>query len=602
MADTYQILHVDDDTGFLDLTASFLEESNSDLDVKSTTDPEEALNQATGSTVEIDCVISDYQMPQMTGIDLLESIHNQNPNFNLPFILLTGEGNEEIAAEALNSGATSYIQKGGPDVYEYVAQRIRHDIQQATARRNSQRFTTLVEALGDPVYVLDSDGTFQFVNEAFLSLTGYSQSEVLGSTPSLIKEEQALAAGERQLGRILSAEGPDSVRFEIDVQPKDGDAIPCEDRMTVLPFEGDRFQGSLGVLRDISQRRQREERLADVQDQYRLLVEQSLVGLYLARDAELIYHNGRFAHIFEYPDQEDILTGSSLLELVQPKDRQRLSENLQRVTAGNTDALRQPFVGATADGSQVNVELLVRSITLEGRPATIGTVVSVGEAAESYYQVRRERDRLEEFTSIVSHDLRGPMEVARGQLELAQQIAELDDETSSRIDKADQALSRMDELLTDLLALAKEGAIIESSEPVSVSDVAQTTWQNIDSQDAALSVEATGTISADRSRLKGLFENLYRNAIDHGGSSVSVTVGDLIGESEEQYGFFVADDGPGIPPDDRGPIFESGYTTSEDGTGFGLSIVEEIVEAHGWKITVTESTTGGARFEIHTGE
>ena len=98
---------------------------------------------------------------------------------------------------------------------------------------------------------------------------------------------------------------------------------------------------------------------------------------------------------------------------------------------------------------------------------------------------------------------------------------------------------------------------------------------------------------ADERRLQRLFENLYRNAVEHGGEDVTVTVGDIDGE-----GFFVADDGPGIPPDERDRVFQSGYSGDEDGTGFGLAIVERIVEAHGWAIHVTESDTGGARFEI----
>jgi signal transduction histidine kinase len=73
---------------------------------------------------------------------------------------------------------------------------------------------------------------------------------------------------------------------------------------------------------------------------------------------------------------------------------------------------------------------------------------------------------------------------------------------------------------------------------------------------------------------------------------VTVTVGDLDG------GFYVADDGPGIPPDERDDIFDAGYSTSVEGTGFGLNIVQRIADAHDWSVDVTESQSGGARFEI----
>jgi signal transduction histidine kinase len=105
---------------------------------------------------------------------------------------------------------------------------------------------------------------------------------------------------------------------------------------------------------------------------------------------------------------------------------------------------------------------------------------------------------------------------------------------------------------------------------------------------------------ADETTLRQALENLYRNAAEHGtdgvdaGSDGSITV--AVGATPD--GFYVADDGAGIPADERDQVFEHGYTTRSEGTGFGLSIVREIVEAHDWSITVTESEDGGARFEI----
>jgi signal transduction histidine kinase len=118
-------------------------------------------------------------------------------------------------------------------------------------------------------------------------------------------------------------------------------------------------------------------------------------------------------------------------------------------------------------------------------------------------------------------------------------------------------------------------------------------------QTTSLSIEPEFDLSvaADPERPQQLFENLFRNSVEHGGTDVTITVGAL----EEDEGFYVADDGPGIPEEKRDEIFEAGYTTASDGTGFGLAIVAEIAEAHGWEITATESAEGGARFEIRTG-
>jgi signal transduction histidine kinase len=100
------------------------------------------------------------------------------------------------------------------------------------------------------------------------------------------------------------------------------------------------------------------------------------------------------------------------------------------------------------------------------------------------------------------------------------------------------------------------------------------------------------TVRADGTHLQRLFENLIRNAVEHGGDDVTVTIGDADG------GFYIEDNGPGIPDGDRTEVFDAGYSTNSEGTGFGLSIVEQVAETHEWDIRVTEGGDGGARFEI----
>lgn len=201
--------------------------------------------------------------------------------------------------------------------------------------------------------------------------------------------------------------------------------------------------------------------------------------------------------------------------------------------------------------------------------------------------ILRERDRLDEFAKIVSHDLRGPLNVAEGRVELAQ--AECDTE---HLDIADNALTRMDQLIEQTLTLARQGAVIDETEAVDLAQLTEQCWRNVDTAESTLRADTAPAIEADPERLQHFFENLYRNAVDHGGRDVTVTVGAL------DDGFYIEDDGKGIPPDEREDIFEPGYTTDEAGTGVGLSIVKQIVEAHNWDIRVTTGSEGGARFEI----
>ncbi|WP_257298705.1 HAMP domain-containing sensor histidine kinase [Haloarchaeobius sp. FL176] len=196
--------------------------------------------------------------------------------------------------------------------------------------------------------------------------------------------------------------------------------------------------------------------------------------------------------------------------------------------------------------------------------------------------------RLDEFAGVLSHDLRNPLNVAQGCLESVKETGDPDD-----FEGVAAALDRMEALITDALTVAREGRPVTDYEAVPLDTVVRDCWRMVDTADATLVMESRRTVRADASRLQRLLENLVRNALQHGGSEVTVVVGDL------PEGFYVADDGPGIPPDRRAEVRESGFTTAEDGTGFGLSIVQSIAEAHGWSVEITESEEGGARFEFH---
>ncbi|PSQ06395.1 two-component system sensor histidine kinase/response regulator [Halobacteriales archaeon QS_6_71_20] len=200
--------------------------------------------------------------------------------------------------------------------------------------------------------------------------------------------------------------------------------------------------------------------------------------------------------------------------------------------------------------------------------------------------LRRQNDRLEEFAGIVSHDLRNPLAVAKGRTELAAETCD-----SEHLEQARRAHERMDRIISDMLTMARLGADVDETEAVDLSAVAVEAWSTVDTADATLDADDAPSVVADRSRLIQLLENLFRNAVEHAGDDVHVVVGAI------PEGFAVADDGPGIPASDREDVFEHGYTDSREGTGFGLSTVRGIAEAHGWTVRLAD-TDAGARFEF----
>ncbi|MDS0221623.1 sensor histidine kinase [Haloarcula sp. S1AR25-5A] len=216
------------------------------------------------------------------------------------------------------------------------------------------------------------------------------------------------------------------------------------------------------------------------------------------------------------------------------------------------------------------------------------------EAERSSRELERQNERLDEFASTLSHDLRNPLTVARGHVELlATRLSDPEadpDDLQTHIEKLEDAHDRIESIIDDVLTLTRKGASVEETAPVPLEGVVTEAWDNIDNKNASIELTGSRTIAADRTRLLRAFENLFRNSLDHVGSDVTVTVG------LTDHGFYVADDGPGIPTEEVDDIFAYGHTTSEDGTGLGLSIVKTIAEAHGWRLYVDTTYPDGAMF------
>ncbi len=204
-------------------------------------------------------------------------------------------------------------------------------------------------------------------------------------------------------------------------------------------------------------------------------------------------------------------------------------------------------------------------------------------------ELERQNERLERFASVVSHDLRNPLNAARGTVET---LADRADEDHEHFERVLRSHRRMSEIIDDVLTLAREGESVEDPRPVDLATLVEECRETVEADPDSVRVEYEGSILADPSRLRQILENLLRNAFEHGGEDVVVTVGPL------PDGFYVADDGPGIPAEERDRAFEAGFTTSREGTGLGLNIVREVADAHGWTVGLTESAAGGARFEF----
>jgi len=611
MTERVRVLHVDDEPGFAELAAEFLEREDDRIEVVT------AANAADGLDVladdEVDCVVSDYDMPGRNGIEFLEAVRENHPE--LPFVLFTGKGSEEVASDAFSAGATDYLQKeGGTDQYTVLANRVLNYVETATAEAQRKRQLNAIEAAQEGIAILDEDGEFIYVNEAYTDLYGYDREEMLGEHWALVYPDDQVSFATDVVLSTVDEEG--SWDGESVGERADGTTF-VEDHTVAATDAGE----MVCTVRDISDRKQRERALAALHDAatdleaadsegavYEVLLEAAedilefdLVAVDVEEDGALVQKAWTLDLDTEGYWEETSLEEDTFATRAYNRQETIVADDLRSYDIAPADpeyrsALTVPI------GDHGTFQAVSREPAAFDDADTELTELLVGHARESLEGLARERelrsrtealqrqnDRLEEFATIVSHDLRAPLNVADGRLELA-----AEDCDSDHIQVVQRALDRMDALITDTLALARQGQLVTETEPVSVASVARECWGRLTTGDATLDVTADGTVEADPQRLQQVVENLARNAIEHGGPAVTVEVGTT------DDGFYVADDGPGIPAEDRAEVFDRGFTTSDDGTGYGLAIVAEIADAHGWSVSVGESDFGGARLDVVT--
>jgi len=483
MADSIRILHVEDDHDFAELTSTFLNREDERFTVSNAFAPDEARDRLDGES--FDCVVSDYDMPGQSGLSFLESIRSDYPD--LPFILFTGKGSEEVASDAISAGVTDYLQKeSGSEQYELLANRITTAVEQYRTERELERQNDLFAKSQD----LANVGAWEY---------------------------------NRDTGRSYASD-------------------------QVLRIHG------------------------------------------LPVDAQL-----------------------------SPED------SIQHYHSDDQETIRQAFEAAVNEGTPY--DLVLRLITEDGDQRWVrtrgepqyedgeitrlrGTLQDITEQKRREQDLERQNERLEEFARVISHDIRNPLQVASGQLELAEETGD-----EAPIQKGKDALDRIDAIIENVLTLARHGQSVTERSEVQLSAIATDAWSSVETGDMTLDIDGETTLEADPERLRQLFENLFRNSVEHNaasadsqagqGSGGTVTVGPIEpmftstrATGETRTGFYVADDGPGIPKHHRDSVFDAGFTTATDSTGSGLAIVAQIAKAHGWQPTVSENHSGGARFEF----
>ncbi|MBO4249105.1 GAF domain-containing protein [Halomicrobium sp. IBSBa] len=611
--DTVDVLYVDPDT---DSTVREWFGDSGPFRVTHVADAAAALAHVTdGST---DCVVSEQDLPDGSGLSLLRSIRRRAPS--LPFVLFTDDGSETVASEAIDADVTGYLRR---TPLEEQLPALVTTVTEAVSRPHEQ--SAILDRMTDAFFALDVEWQFTYLNErareivcdaadvdrSIDDLVGTRLWDLLpGAVDTEFYDQYTEAMDEQRVTTFEAEYEPLGTWFEVRAYPSlDGLSVYFQD-VTDRKHRIERLQERERILKEMY-RVVSEKTLSFEEQVDRLLsIGQSVLGtdygalssragdeyvFEVVRDPTGDTQPGDRVSLDETNCERAIVTEETLVLEDIARDAPELAERAGYTDDGIACYLgtpvvvegevygtfcfydREPRAEPFSDWEIALVELLGNWVSYEQ------------ERRRHQSEIARERNRLEEFASVVSHDLRNPLSVALGRLDVARETGD-----EEHFDAIERSLQRMDTLIEDILSVARDGRTVAEPTPVDIGTVAEDAWAVVESDEATLRVDVEDRFLGDATRLQQLLENLFRNAVQHAGREVVITVGPL----DEGTGFYVADDGPGIPEDERDDVFQSAYTTTEEGTGFGLKIVSEIAEAHGGSVTVTDSDDGGARFEI----
>jgi PAS domain S-box-containing protein len=448
-----------------------------------------------------------------------------------------------------------------------------------------ERLQSFLRGTTDIIALVAEDGTVAYHNPAVDPVLGYDPDALVGeSVFEYVHPDDRDNVREQFRDGLEQADGGiQSVEFRM--RHADGSWVWLESQ-----FRTDDQQppeGHVITSRDISERKTQEQRLREERRRFSALFENFPEPTVSYAYDDGVPHvsavNDAFEETFGY--DEATALGQPIDDLIVPaKKAQEAKEIDRRVKEG--DLLDRQVRRRTADGQRV---FNFRNIPSQSTDAVEGFAVynDINARVEREERLERQNEHLDEFAGIIAHDLRNPLNVAQTRTELLALDCD-----SEHISDLERAHDRMETLLEETLLLARQGEMVSDTEFVPVADVLQACHDMVGTDESTVVVEDDVRINCDRDRVKQLFENLISNAIDHGGPDVTIRVG--TGGEDHLY---VEDDGPGIDTNDPDKLFEPGYTTEDEGTGFGLAIVSRISEAHDWNVAIAE-TDGGLKLDI----
>jgi PAS domain S-box-containing protein len=369
-----RILHVDDEEDQLTITERNLKKFDPEIQTISVKSPKEALKILQKEA--IDCVVLDFKMPHMDGIELALKIKERK---NIPIIIYTGHGSEVVASKAFASGIDDYLRKEFEISHIHVlAKRIRMNIERyklnEKLKESEIKFRGIAERSIDIIYQLDKEGNVTYISPVVEKIGGYKPQEIIGTS---FKKYIGVGLFKAIQARIRTMRGLDIKGLKIELLKKDGSHLPAEINAAPIISNGKAI-GSQGIIRDITERVKAEQDLRESEEKFRNLAEYSPNMIFINKKGRVVYTNKRCEEVMGYTREEFYSSDFNFLSLIAPEYLDSIKENFDNhMKSRDVDPLYYELL--TKEGKRIDALLLSKLIPFEGEDAILGIVIDMTE-------------------------------------------------------------------------------------------------------------------------------------------------------------------------------------------------------------------------------
>ena len=632
-SEVINVLYIEYHSADIDLTYRYLKQYAPYIHLETLPTAEEAFQQFAGHKFgpsPYQVILIDYRLPGMNALEFIKKIR-QELNLTIPIILVTGQGNEEVAIEALKLGANDYLSKNEkyyfrlPSLITNVYQHEELIKKQAALVESESKYRLLADNSGDVIFVLDMDFNYSYISPSIKMLRGYEPEEALKQTLSDVLTTESYQRAIKTITEIISEYNDDSETpalpkiVELEMIRKDKTTVWTEVKASLIIDDQKKKIGILGTTRDISQRR---NAIDELRKRSRA-VEQSPVSIIITDTTGAIeYTNPKFTETTGYTFDEVRGKSSRFLHSGHTTDEQ-YAELWKTINAGGD--WKGEFYNKRKDGTLIWEAIAISPITnnegkithflaikedITDKKKTLQELIKAKEKAEESDQLKTA------FLTNMSHEIRTPMNGILGFAELLKAPELTGEEQQYYIGIIEKSGARMLNIINDLVDISK----IESGQmniTYSETDVNEQmeyiyTFFKPEAEKKGIQLLFKNSLSdemakleTDQQKLYAILSNLVKNAIKYTNTGTiefgyRVKAGDAVNCFELE--FFVKDTGMGISKNRQSAIFERFIqsdifdTQALQGAGLGLSIAKAFVEMQGGKIWLESEEGKGATF------